>query len=106
MAEQRWKAYSKDLCWLPVEDEYANKAEGKWKTKRGSLAAAFLHVPFYLALVKNTESLSIMNASQSKEADMRGNQSPFTPCEPLSGFGAYCISHKLFSEHALSLSDR
>lgn len=76
------------------------------KNKAGGFGSSLLHVPLYLALVKNTESLSIMNSSQSKEGDMRGNQSPFFPCEPLSSFGAYCISHKLFSEHTLSLSDR
>ena len=66
------------------------------KNKAGVLAAAFLHVPLYLALVKNTESLSIMNSSQSKEGDMRGNQSQFFPCEPLSSFRAYCISHCMY----------
>lgn len=66
---------------------------------------SLLHVPLNLALVKNTESLSIMNSSQSEEGDMRGNQTPFFPCEPLSIFGAYCIS-RLFSERTLSLSDR
>lgn len=68
--------------------------------------SSLLRVPLNLALVKNIESLSIMNSSQSKEGNMRGNQSAFFPCEPLSSFGAYCISHTLFSEHTLSLSDR
>lgn len=47
----------------------------------GGFGSRLLHVPLYLALVKNTQSLSIMNSSQSKEGDIRGNQSPFFPCE-------------------------
>lgn len=69
------------------------------KQSGGVLAAEFLHVPLYLALVKNMESPSIMYSSQSEEGDMRGNQSLFFPCKPLSSLGAYCISHRLFSEH-------
>lgn len=61
----------------------------------GGFGRSLLHVPLNLAWVKNPESLSIMNSSQSEERDMRGNQSPFFPCVPLSSFGAYCISHKL-----------
>lgn len=57
---------------MPVEDEYANTAEGKWKNKAGrGLAAAFLRVPLYLASVKNMESLSIMHSSQSREGGIK-----------------------------------
>lgn len=51
------------------------------KQSRG-FGSSVLHVPLNLALVKNMESLSIMNSSQSKEGDMFGNQSPFSPVSP------------------------
>lgn len=62
------------------------------KNKAGVLAAAVYMFPLIWHWLKNMESLSLMNSSQSKEGDMNGNQSAFFPCEPQSSFGAYCIS--------------
>lgn len=70
------------------------------KQSGGFGSSPFLRLPLNLALFKNTESLSILNSSQSTEGDMGGKKKAVfvLPCEPLSSFGDYCISHKLFSE--------
>lgn len=44
----------------------------------GGFGSSLLHVPLNLALVKNMEGLLIMNSTQSKKRDARGNQSPFS----------------------------
>lgn len=54
----------------------------------GGFGSSFLRVPLNLASFKNTESLSILNSSQSTEGDMgkkpkiNKNQSSFSPASP------------------------
>lgn len=48
----------------------------------GGFGSSLLHVPLNLALVKNTENLSIINTSQSMEGEKKGNQTPISPVSP------------------------